>query len=105
MAREIKTVSPVQNYKKTGEAGLRKKRISREIILDILMVLLEEKRSKKTRIMQRAYLDSRSFQKYFELLIDKGFITKCNSIPDNYEITEKGMKLLERLKEVEKLFG
>ena len=82
---------------------MKKKRISREIILDILTVLSEEKWSKKTRIMQRAYLDWRNFRKYFELLTDKGFITKCNSIPDNYEITEKGVKLLERLRKVDEI--
>ncbi len=53
--------------------------------------------------MQRAYLDWRNFQKYFELLIDKGFIAKCNNVPDNYEITEKGMKLLERLRKVDEI--
>ncbi len=80
-----------------------KKRSRWELIYDVLKVTYEEKRSKKTRIMQRAYLDWRNFQKYFELLIDKGFIAKCTSIPDNYEITEKGMKLLERLRKVDEI--
>ncbi len=80
-----------------------KKRSRWELIYDVLKVTFEERKSKKTRIMQRAYLDWRNFQKYFELLIDKGFITKCNSIPDNYEITEKGMKLLERLRKVDEI--
>ncbi|VVB86999.1 Winged helix-turn-helix [uncultured archaeon] len=80
-----------------------KKRSRWELIYDVLKVTYEEKKSKKTRIMQRAYLDWRNFQKYFELLIDKGFIAKCNSIPDNYEITEKGMKLLERLRKVDEI--
>lgn len=80
-----------------------KKRSRWELIYDVLKVTYEEKTSKKTRIMQRAYLDWRNFQKYFELLIDKGFIAKCTSIPDNYEITEKGMKLLERLKKVDEI--
>jgi predicted transcriptional regulator len=80
-----------------------KKRSRWELIYDVLKVTYEEKKSKKTRIMQRAYLDWRNFQKYFELLIDKGFIAKCTSIPDNYEITEKGMKLLERLRKVDEI--
>ncbi|SNQ62918.1 winged helix-turn-helix domain-containing protein [Candidatus Methanoperedens nitratireducens] len=80
-----------------------KKRSRWELIYDVLKVTYEEKNSKKTRIMQRAYLDWRNFQKYFELLIDKGFIAKCTSIPDNYEITEKGMKLLERLRKVDEI--
>jgi predicted transcriptional regulator len=80
-----------------------KKRSRWELIYDVLKVTYEEKKSKKTRIMQRAYLDWRNFQKYFELLIDKGFIAKCNNVPDNYEITEKGMKLLERLRKVDEI--
>ncbi len=80
-----------------------KKRSRWELIYDVLKVTYEEKNSKKTRIMQRAYLDWRNFQKYFELLIDKGFIAKCNGIPDNYEITEKGLKLLERLRKVDEI--
>ncbi len=80
-----------------------KKRSRWELIYDVLKVTYEEKKSKKTRIMQRACLDWRNFQKYFELLIGKGFITKCTSIPDNYEITEKGMKLLESFRKVDEI--
>jgi predicted transcriptional regulator len=79
------------------------KRSRWELIYDVLKVTYEEKKSKKTRIMQRAYLDWRNFKRYFELLIDKGFITKCTSIPDNYEITEKGMKLLESFRKVDEI--
>jgi predicted transcriptional regulator len=104
MAKEIKTESPVQTYKKTGEAGLRKKRISREIILDILQVLSEEKKIKKSRIMQKAYLDWKTFRKDFDFLLEKDFIAKCNEPEVGcYELTKKGEELLKRLKEVEKL--
>ena len=82
---------------------MQSKRSRWELIYDVLKVTYEEKKSKKTRIMQRAYLDWRNFKTYFELLTDKGFITKCTSIPDNYEITEKGMKLLERFKRVDEI--
>ena len=71
-----------------------------EIISDILIVMQEEGKVKKTRIMQRAYLDWRNFQRYFELLLGEGFITKCNPDPEHYEITEKGRNLSLRLKDV-----
>jgi predicted transcriptional regulator len=86
-----------------GGRLVQSKRSRWELIYDVLKVTYEEKRSKKTRIMQRAYLDWRNFKRYFELLIDKGFITKCTSIPDNYEITEKGMKLLESFRKVDEI--
>jgi predicted transcriptional regulator len=79
------------------------KRSRWELIYDVLKITYEEKRSNKTRIMQRAHLDWRAFKKYFEVLIDKGFITKCISIPDNYEITEKGMKLLESFRKIDEI--
>jgi predicted transcriptional regulator len=71
-----------------------------EIISDILKVMQEEGKVKKTRIMQRAYLDWRNFQRYFDLLLVEGFITKCNPNPEHYEITEKGRNLSKRLKDV-----
>jgi predicted transcriptional regulator len=79
------------------------KRSRWELIYDVLKVTYEEKKSKKTRIMQRACFDWRNFQKYFELLIGKGFIAKCNNIPGNYEITEKGMKLLESFRKIDEI--
>ncbi len=82
---------------------MQSKRSRWELIYDVLNVTYEEKRCKKTRIMQRAYLDWRNFQKYFELLIDKGFIAKCNNVLDNYEITEKGMKLLESFRKIDEI--
>ncbi len=80
-----------------------KKRSRWELIYDVLKVTFEEKSAKKTRIMQRAYLDWRNFQKYFKLLLEKDFITKCNGPEDTYRITEKGMELLERLKNVDEI--
>ncbi|VVB97652.1 Winged helix-turn-helix [uncultured archaeon] len=71
-----------------------------EIISDILKVTQEEGKVKKTRIMQRAYLDWRNFQRYFDFLLTEGFIAKCNPDPEYYEITEKGRNLSKRLKDV-----
>ncbi|MGB2841849.1 MAG: winged helix-turn-helix domain-containing protein [Halobacteriota archaeon] len=79
-----------------------------EIILDILRVISQEEREsegneKKTRVMQRAYLDWWSFQRYSHFLLEQGFVEKSKS-PEggiSYDLTEKGRDLLESLKEVE----
>ncbi len=80
---------------------MRTERSRWEIIGDMLEVLTEEKRSKKTRIMQRACLDWRNFGRYFDFLLDEDFIRKCDN-PELgiYELTEKGKELLRRLKGV-----
>lgn len=92
-------------YQKNKEnAGMRKERSRWEIIEDMLKVLIEEKKMKKTRIMQRACLNWRDLQKYFDFLLEEGFITECtNPGKGNYEITEKGRELLKRLKNVEEI--
>jgi predicted transcriptional regulator len=82
---------------------MKKERTRWEIILDILKITKEEKKVKKTRIMQRANLDWRNFKKYLDYLQTDGFITKCNPDPDRYELTEKGKNLLHKLKEVAEL--
>ncbi len=82
--------------------GLKKERGRWDIIEDILIVLTDEKKSKKTRIMQRSYLDWRNFQRYFDFLLEAGFIAKYNGpIGEGYyEMTEKGNELLKRLRNV-----
>ncbi len=83
---------------------MRKERSRWEIIEDMLKVLIEEKKMKKTRIMQRACLNWRDLQKYFDFLLEEGFITECmNPGKGNYEISEKGRELLKRLKNVEEI--
>ena len=87
---------------------MRRKRGSRsrcEIILDILAVISEEGRAKKTRIMQKAYLDWRNFQKYFDFLLEHGFIGKIEEPEEgtSYELTEKGRNLLRKLREVQQM--
>ncbi len=84
--------------------GVRKERGRWEIIADILMVFLVEIKPKKTRIMQRAGLNWRNLQKYFDLLIEENFVAKCNSSEmESYELTEKGRELLKKLKGVKEL--
>jgi len=75
-----------------------KSRSRLEIILEILERISEEKgEAKKTRIMQKACLDWRSFKKYFDFLSAHGFI----AVNDNCKLTEKGEDLLRRLREVD----
>ena len=81
------------------DSGMRKERSKWEIIHDLLKVLTEEKKPKKTRIMQRSYLDWRNFQRYFIFLTEENFIAECDT-PENgcYELTGKGQELYHRLK-------
>ncbi len=67
-------------YQKNKDStGMRKGRSRWEIIEDMLKVLTEEKAMKKTRIMQRACLNWRDLQKYFDFLIEENFIAECNN--------------------------
>lgn len=84
---------------------MKRERSKWEIISDILKVVREEEKAKKTRIMQKAYLDWRNFQKYFEFLLAEGFIKKCNPDPGFYEVTESGKILLNKLKEIGEIMG
>lgn len=69
----------------------------------MLKVTKEENKAKKTRIMQRAYLDWRNFQKYFDFLLEEGFIANCD--PECYELTEKGEELRKRLDQVDEILN
>lgn len=84
---------------------VKRERSKWEVILDILKAVEEEKKVKKTRIMQKAYLDWRNFKRYFDFLLAEGFIAKCNPTPEYYEITENGRNLSKRLKEVGEMLG
>jgi predicted transcriptional regulator len=79
---------------------MKKERNKWEIILDILKVTKEEKKVKETQIMQRANLDWRIFQQYYNFLIEEGLIVKCSPENDCYMLTETGGNLLNKLKEV-----
>jgi predicted transcriptional regulator len=76
-----------------------------EIILDLLEVMQAEKKAKKTRIMQKAYLDWRNFGRYFEFLLEEKFISECNPDEGCYMITQNGEELLKRLKGVKEMLG
>ncbi len=79
---------------------LKKGRGRWEIIRDILIAIRDEKKVRKTRIMQKAYLDWRTFNRYFAYLINDGFLADFND-NESFALTNKGWELLERLKDVE----
>jgi predicted transcriptional regulator len=94
------------HQKNRENEGVRKERSRFEIIEDMLAVLTEEKSVKKTRIMQRAYLNWRGLQRYFDFLIEENFIAECNNPgTGSYAITEKGRDLLKRLKNVKEILS
>ena len=77
-----------------------------EIILDILKEISEEERgAKKTRIMQKAYLDWRNFERHFDFLLKHDFVRNVVDPEEGkrYELTNKGKDLLKKLIEVEKM--
>lgn len=87
--------------KNTGSSlPLKKGRGRWEIIRDILTAIQEDRKMKKTRLMQKAYLDWRMFNRYFEYLLKDEFLTECND-DECFMLTNKGWELLERLKDVE----
>lgn len=73
-----------------------------DILLDILKVISEEEGVKKTRIMQKTNLDWRSFKKYFDFLVDHGFLRVGDELGKrkSYKLTKKGRNLLVELQEV-----
>jgi len=81
--------------------GLRKDRSRWEIVQDLLNVAKEEKKAKKTRIMQRANLDWRNFQRYFGFLLEEGFIENCDS--NCYALTKRGEEMIKRLDQVDEM--
>ena len=75
-----------------------------EIMYDILRETSEEEKgsggeAKKTRIMQRAYLDWRNFHHHFDFLIEQGFID-CVDGENCYYLTEKGIALKSQLRDL-----
>jgi predicted transcriptional regulator len=85
---------------------MRKDRSRWEIIEDMLAVLTEEKSVKKTRIMQRACLNWKDLQRYFNFLVEENFIAEINDPgTGSYTITEKGRELSKRLKSVKEILS
>jgi hypothetical protein len=53
--------------------------------------------------MQKAYIDSKRFDKFFNFLLQEGYI-KRYSPGESYYLTESGEKLLKGLKEIGYIF-
>ena len=96
-----------------GSVRMRMRRESRgrwEILRDILLAMKREMANegtvKKTRVMQRAHLDWRTFQKHFNFLLEQGFIaciTDESAEEERYLITERGEDLLRKLEDVRRI--
>jgi len=74
-----------------------------------LMVLWEEKNITTGELCRRLYLDSGTLNPMLKKLSDKGFVTRQRSSEDErviiISITEKGMDLREKLREVPAKIG
>ena len=66
-----------------------------EIIREILNIIQFEKDVKKTRIMHKAYIDWKYFNKHLEYLMNKNFIERIDE--DKYILTSDGKELLKKL--------
>ena len=96
-----------------GSVRMRMRRESRgrwEILRDILLAMKREMANegtvKKTRVMQKAHLDWRTFQKHFNFLLEQGFIvciTDESAEEERYLITERGEDLLRKLEDVRRI--
>jgi len=93
----------VKSNKNGNGTILRKDRSRWEIVQDLLKVTRAENKVKKTRIMQKAYLDWRNFQRYFDYLLEEGFIANCDS--NCYELTKRGEELIRRLDQVDEMLN
>ncbi len=69
-----------------------------EIIREILKIIQMEKDAKKTRIMQKAYIGSKYFNKHLKFLIDENFINRTDE--DKYIITSDGKEFLKKLEDI-----
>jgi len=96
-----------------GSVRMRMRREARgrwEILMDLLLAMKREMANegtvKKTRVMQKAHLDWRTFQKHFNFLLEQGFIvciTDESAEEERYLITERGEDLLRKLEDVRRI--
>ena len=95
-----------------GSVRMRMRREARgrwEILMDILLAMKREMSNEgavKTRVMQKAHLDWRTFQKHFNFLLEQGFIvciTDESAEEERYLITERGEDLLRKLEDVRRI--
>ena len=93
----------IKSNKNDNGTILRKDRSRLEIVQDILKATKAENKVKKTRMMQRAYLDWRNFQRYFDYLLREGFIANCDS--NCYELTNRGEELIRRLDKIDEMLN
>jgi predicted transcriptional regulator len=77
------------------------RRDRKDIIADILSVTLEG--ACKTEIVYKTNLNFNHAGKYISYLVGKGLLGKVSGRKTRYKTTEKGIKLLEKLRAIKKL--
>jgi len=69
-----------------------------QIIKEILNIIQQEKNVTKTRIMHKAYIDWKNFNKHFEFLIKENLIYRTEE--NKYILTNEGKVLLKKLEDI-----
>ena len=69
-------------------------------IIKVMLKGAKEEEANSIQIMQKVCLDSGDFQKYFDFLLEEGFISINNSENSCYKLTKNGRNLLKGLEEV-----
>lgn len=77
-----------------------RERMRSEIFQDMLEVTIQGGPAKKTHIMQKANLNTRTFERYFEFLLCEGYLTNGPVKEDTYTATDVGKELYRKLKEI-----
>ena len=81
----------------------KRERTRHEIIQEMLHVTLQEQMISKTRMMQQAYINPNSFQRYFRYMLGNGYIVRCKQKTEKYMVTDAGRSLFEKLQEMNPL--
>lgn len=77
------------------------KRRSRDLIMSQILGVCEEG-ARKTKIVQQANLNSQRIDRYLEILIGRGFITKMTiGSRAFYKTTDKGIQLKEKFERLQ----
>lgn len=83
------------------DINIRKRRQSLDIIADILKIATEK--ASKTTIIYKVNLNFNRANKYLNLLLSKGLLTKEGLINTRYITTTKGIQFLKHYEEIKKI--
>lgn len=80
-------------------------RRSKDQILSEILVACQGNGEKKTRIVYRINLNFKTIIRHLDILLSNGLLEKIDGPTVLYRTTEKGMRLLERMKKIEMLMS